>query len=55
MVISFLVNAVPNSSAFATPTHSMAAGTAFGALTECVKQGLAVGGIVTLWGPVVCR
>ncbi|KAL0045065.1 hypothetical protein WJX82_006977 [Trebouxia sp. C0006] len=54
-VVAFLLQGVPTSTSFATPTHNMAAGSAFGLLTDCLQQGLPIGKAVALWGPSVCR
>ena len=54
-VVAFLLQGVPTSTSFATATHNMAAGSAFGLLTDCLQQGLPIGKAVALWGPSVCR
>ena len=55
LVVAFLLQGVPTSTRFATATHNMAAGSAFGLLTDCLQQGLPIGKGVALWGPSVCR
>ncbi|KAL0017843.1 hypothetical protein WJX77_008034 [Trebouxia sp. C0004] len=53
-VLAFLLQGVPSSTSFATATRNMAAGSAYGLLTDCLQQGLPIGDAVALWGPSVC-
>lgn len=54
-VVAFLLQGIPSTTSFASATHNMAVGSAFGLLTDCLQQGLPTGKAVALWGPSLCR